>query len=245
MRVDAAIIGGTGVGHRLAELGGTPIHIPTPFGFARGKLLDHEGIRTLLLQRHGIGHKTPPHAINYRAIASAVRQLGAKACFSTAATGGLRTDWPNGTMAVCHEFINATGRNLTMFERGVVHTDFTEPFAESARGWLLAAAAAAGLDVQNRAIYVNGNGPRYETPHEVALYRKIGGDVVGMTAATEAIVMGESGVPYACLAVVTNAGAGIIGQPLSHEEVVEEMERIGAQAVQILLGAAKLAAASG
>ncbi|HRK20728.1 MAG TPA: MTAP family purine nucleoside phosphorylase [Fimbriimonadaceae bacterium] len=244
MRADVAIIGGTGVGSRLNELGGTPIHIPTPYGMARGRLVSHVGVRLILLQRHGIGHKTPPHGINYQAIADAVRRLKVKACFSTAATGGLRADWPNGTMAVCHEFIDATARNLTMFERDVVHTDFSEPFAESARHYLLRAAEAAGVSVKDRAIYVNGNGPRYETPHEIELYRRIGGDVVGMTAATEAILMGESGVPYACLAVVTNPGCGMAGQPLSHEEVVEQMEKSGADAVQVLLEAAKLAASA-
>lgn len=243
MRVDAAIIGGTGVGSRLEAMGGIPVHIPTPFGLARGRLLGHLGRRFLLLQRHGVGHKTPPHGINYRAIAAAVRQSGAAACFSTAATGGLRADWGNGTMAVCHEFIDVTARNLTLFERSVVHTDFSEPFSQAARHWLLEAAKAEGIQVRDKAIYVNGNGPRYETPHEIELYRKVGGDVVGMTAATEAILMGEAGVPYACLAVVTNAGAGMAGQPLSHEEVVEEMERSGEKAVRILLGAAHMAAA--
>src|SRR5688500_1502649 len=104
MRADAAIIGGTGVGSRLAELGGEPVSIDTQFGAASGTFLKHEGTGLLVLQRHGPGHKVPPHNINYRAMALAVKQSGAKACFSTAATGGLRDDWPCGTMAVCHDF---------------------------------------------------------------------------------------------------------------------------------------------
>ena len=238
MRVDAAIIGGTGVGSRLAALGGDSVTIDTQFGTASGSLITHNSTKILVLQRHGPGHKVPPHKINYRAIALAVKQCGAKACFSTAATGGLRDDWPCGTMAVCHDFVDLTARNLTLFDDQVVHTDFSEPFSEKARHALLESATSLGIPIEDRAIYVNGNGPRYETPYEIQLYRKMGGDVVGMTAATEAILMKEAGVDYACLAVVTNLAAGLTGIPLSHEEVVEEMERSGEKAVKILLAAA-------
>ena len=242
MRADAAIIGGTGVGSRLAELGGEPVSIDTTFGAANGALLGHDGMTILVLQRHGSGHKVPPHKINYRAMALAVKQSRAKACFSTAATGGLRDDWPCGTMAVCHDFVDLTARNLTLFDDEVVHTDFSEPFSEKARRALLESATSLGIRIEEQAIYVNGNGPRYETPYEIQLYRKMGGDVVGMTAATEAILMKEAGVDYACLAVVTNLAAGLAGVPLSHEEVVDEMERCGEKAVKILLGAAALVA---
>jgi 5'-methylthioadenosine phosphorylase len=238
MRVDAAIIGGTGVGSRLSAMGGTPIHIPTPFGLARGRLLTLQGINVLLVQRHGVGHRTPPHRINYRAMAWAVKSLGARACFATAATGGLREDWPNGTIAICTDFVDLTGRNLTLYDRDVVHTDFSYPFAESARLALLSSAEELGVEVHDGGIYINGNGPRYETPYEIQLYRRIGGEVVGMTAATEAILMGEAGVPYACLVVVTNQACGLTGAALSHEEVVEEMESSAEVALEILLGAA-------
>jgi 5'-methylthioadenosine phosphorylase len=239
MRADAAIIGGTGIGSRLAQLGGRPTVISTRFGAARGRLLAHEGTDILVLQRHGAGHKVPPHRVNYRAMALAVKASGAKACFSTAATGGLRDDWPCGFMALCHDFVDLTGRNQTLFEDEVVHTDFSEPFSPVARKAILDSAASLGIAVHDGAVYVNGNGPRYETPFEIQLYRRLGGDVVGMTAATEAILMKEAGVDYACLAVVTNLAAGLAGQPLSHEEVVAEMERSGQAAVDLLLQAAR------
>lgn len=241
MRVDVAIIGGTGVGSRLIALGGAPVCVPTPFGPSRGRLLEQNGLSILILQRHGVGHRFPPHRINYRAMAWAVAKLGARACFATAATGGLRDDWPNGTMAVCHDFVDLTARNLTLFDDGVVHTDFSNPFGDLARNALLEAARTEGIAVMERCVYINGNGPRYETPHEIQLYRKIG-DVVGMTAATEAILMGEAGVSYACLAVVTNQACGLAGAALSHVEVVEEMERTGESAVRILLSAAQAVA---
>lgn len=237
-----AIIGGTGIGHRLAALGGTPIAIPTEDGLFRAKKLDLNGIELYLLQRHSTGHKTPPHLVPYKAMARGLTSLGVKACLSTAATGGLRPDWGTGLMAVCSDFIDFTFRRLTLWDREVKHVDFTFPFDPAARQAMLSAAAAVGQPVNDGGVYVCGDGPRYETPTEVAMYRKLGGDVVGMTASSEAIAFREMGVPYACLAVVTNAGSGIGGQELTHEEVVEEMERIGPIAVEILKGAARILA---
>lgn len=238
MRIDVGIIGGTGIGDRLRALGGEAVHIPTTYGAIRGKKLDVGGKAVLLLSRHSAGHKVPPHKVNYLGMADALRRLGAKACFSTAAVGSLREDWPAGTMAVAHDFLDLTARNVTAFDRTVVHTDFSSPFP--ARGALLDAANKLDKPAHDGAIYLNGNGPRYETPFEIQLYARMKADVVGMTAATEAVCMRELGVPYGLLCVVTNLAAGISPIELSHEEVVEEMERSGETAVQILLEAVRL-----
>ena len=69
------------------------------------------------------------------------------------------------------------------------------------------------------AVYVGAEGPRYETPAEIALYQSWGGDVVGMTNIPEAVLAREAGLCYAAVAVVTNAAAGIGSSPVSHDEV--------------------------
>lgn len=234
MRVDAAIIGGTGIGDRLTALGGESMHVPTQAGMLRGKVIELRGRTVLLLKRHSAGHKVPPHMVNYRAMALGLAALGVPVCFATAAVGSLREDWGGGTMAVCHDFLDLSFRNPTLFDRTVVHTDFTNPFGPIARKALL---SGGGDDLKDKAVYVCGNGPRYETPHEIQMYRQLGGDVVGMTAATEAVLFRESGIAYGCLAVVTNFACGISPTPLTHEEVVEEMERSGQKAVDILASA--------
>lgn len=236
MRIHASIIGGTGVGDRLRDLGGKIYHVPTAMGLARGRLIEIEGRNVLVLARHGGGHKVPPHRVNYAAMALALKDLNIPYCFSTAAVGSLRPDWPGGTMAICNDFYDLTYRNPTLFDRSVVHTDFSQPFNEAARVLLLQSAQEQSISVHPNAVYVCGNGPRYETPHEIQQFKQLG-DVVGMTAATEAILMREAGVGYACVAVVTNLAAGISESPLSHEEVVEEMQRSGEKVVNLLLGA--------
>ncbi|HZH99155.1 MAG TPA: MTAP family purine nucleoside phosphorylase [Fimbriimonadaceae bacterium] len=236
MKVDLAIIGGTGIGERLGQLGGKAVHVPTPAGLLRGAVVQHAGRSVFLVRRHSGGHKVPPHKVNYTAIALGLKTLGVRACLATAAVGSLRQDWTAGTMAVMSDFIDLTGRNLTLFSRSVVHTDFTAPFGPGARAALLKAGRDLGHPLQEKCVYLCGNGPRYETPHEIQLLRNIG-HVVGMTSASEAILLREAGIEYAGLAVVTNLAAGISESPLSHEEVVEEMVRSGERAVQILLKA--------
>ncbi len=240
MQVDVGIIGGTGIGDRLASLGGTVTHVPTPYGMMRGMVLEQNGVRFFLVRRHSAGHKTPPHQVNYKAFAAGLQALGARRCFASAAVGSLRPDWVPGTFVVCSDFLDLTFRNLTMFERVVEHRDFTDPTSPSGNRALVEAGEHLGIEIEPKGIYLGLNGPRYETPHEIQMLKNIG-DVVGMTASSEAICMREVGIDYSCLAVVTNLAAGISETPLHHGEVVEVMQTRGEKAVQLFLHAAQIA----
>jgi 5'-methylthioadenosine phosphorylase len=233
MQVDVGIIGGTGVGDRLLRLGGKPLFVPTEAGMLRGRLIEHEGVSILLVSRHSAGHKVPPHKVNYHAMALGMKALGAKACLASAAVGSLRREWGPGTLVACSDFLDLTFRNFTIFDRKVVHTDFLQPFAPRVREAIL-----ASPNIVDGGVYVCLNGPRYESPAEIRFYEGLGGDLVGMTAATEAILMREAGVDYGTLAIVTNLASGYTDQPLSHEEVVVEMNRSGEAATNALLSAA-------
>jgi len=233
---DAAIIGGTGIGPRLMLAGAVPVTIPTPFGALRAHLLPSEGPRTLVVQRHSAGHGTPPHGVNYRAIADGLRRAGVRVVFSSAAVGSMRSEWSLGTFVVPHDVLDPSGRRLSLFDRGVVHTPFSHPFDPGARRALLSAAHEHHLHVADRAVYVNSDGPRYESPAEIRMLRTVGGDLVGMTVGSEAILMAEAGVPYACLAVVTNLAAGM-AEEINHGAVTDVMLARGGDAVAVLQSA--------
>jgi len=235
LKADVALVGGTGVGDRLAALGGAALHVPTPFGVLRGRLIDVDGLSVVAVRRHAEGHKTPPHMVRYEAIADGLRRLGVRACFSTAAVGSLHEDWPVGQLAVCTDILDLSCRRTTLFDREVRHTDFSSPFPAARH-----LRSAAGEDAEPNAVYACMDGPRYETPHEITILRQLGADVVGMTAASEAIAMREAGVPYGCLAVVTNLGCGLGHEELAHDEVTDVMESRGERIVQILLEAARV-----
>lgn len=238
MKVHVGIIGGTGIGDRLLELRGTPVHIPTPVGVLRGRLTESNGLEVLVVGRHSSGHKVPPHKVNYAAMALGMKSVGIRYCLSTAAVGSLRSDWGPGTLVSCSDFLDFSGRIPTLFDRTVTHTDFSYPFSLRVREKIGTASRAGGIQIVDDGVYVCANGPRYETPQEIEFYRQVGGDLVGMTATSEAILMREAGIEYGCLAIVTNFASGISPTPLNHLAVVEEMNRSGERAVKLLLATA-------
>lgn len=232
MKVDFGIIGGTGIGSRLLALPGRAISVETREGFVRGHLVEHGGASIVALSRHAAGHRVPPHRVPYRAIALALKRLGVRGCYATAAVGSLREDWGPGTLALCDDFLDLSARNVTMFDETIGHTDFTRPFDPGLR---VAVLRHAPPEMHNGGVYLNLNGPRYETPQEVRTFRSFGADVVGMTAGSEAVVMREAGVPYALLSVVTNLGTGLSSSVLHHGEVEDVMKSRGGTVVDLLL----------
>ncbi|MBS1722140.1 MAG: MTAP family purine nucleoside phosphorylase [Armatimonadetes bacterium] len=238
--VDVAIIGGTGIGERLMAMDGENVTIKTDLSEVVARRFEFGGAVMALFQRHSQGHKVPPHKVDYKSLTLAVKASGAKGCLASAAVGSLHLDWPPGTLASCTDFLDFTGRRLTFYDTEVRHTDFSVPFPLAPT--IVAAAAATGIKVEDAATYVGCDGPRYETPAEIRMMQELGGDVVGMTASSEAILMREAGVPYGCLAVVTNLGCGLAGEKLDHGEVVDVMRSHGQAVVDVLLAAAKLVA---
>lgn len=228
-----AVIGGTGVGGLLATESGFGVQIPTRFGLFRARKLPW----CLAVERHGGGHRVPPHMVNYLAIAEGLRRLGAEGCIATAAVGGLGNDLEPGDIGVCTGFVDFTDGPETRFERSVSHTDFGMAFDTGLSQRILTCAKEIGEPIHDGLVYACANGPRYETPDEIKAMRSLGCDVVGMTAAREAIAMREAGVPYACLAIVTNLAAGISDKPLSHEEVVHVMREKSEVVLRILKAA--------
>jgi 5'-methylthioadenosine phosphorylase len=228
------IIGGTGVGSLLALEPGCAVHVPTTLGTIRGRMIQIENRTAFLMSRHSAGHSIPPHKVNYAGMALALRALGAQICLATAAVGSLNPKMPVGMMAVCSDFLDLSGRNLTLFNHSVIHTPFAQPFGSIARAALLAADA----DLRNGGTYIGLNGPRFETPHEIRMLAQIG-DYVGMTAASEAILMKEAEIQYAVLAIVTNLGEGL-GGAVEHGLVGDVMKRYGPKAVEIMKKAVSL-----
>ncbi|MBS1706325.1 MAG: MTAP family purine nucleoside phosphorylase [Armatimonadetes bacterium] len=230
---DWVLIGGTGIGSRMAKMGSESVWIPTPFGSVRGISLKSGSQSVLCLQRHSSGHKVPPHKVNYRAMASAAALVKAKGCLSTAAVGCLNPAWRPGTLVICSDFIDLTFRSVTMFDRAVAHADFSHPMA--LREMLQRGGQKLGVPLESGGVYVGLDGPRYETPAEIEWVRRTGGNLVGMTASTEAECFGEAKIPYACLAIVTNLASGMSEGELSHTEVVDVMESVGPKVVELLL----------
>jgi len=223
-----AIVGGTGFEELPPEIFAEPLEIDTEQGTVRVLSVSDnytEPYKLYFLSRHGADHSLAPHQVNYRANALALKALGVGYVFATNAAGSLRTELPPGAFVILDDFIDFTKqRPLTLFGgHKWSHTDFTIPYSPLLRSMLLESAAAHKVPIQDRGTYVCCDGPRFESPAEVRLFRAWGGDLVGMTGLPEAVFAREAGLEYAAVAIVTNFGAGLTETPVAHSEVVLQM----------------------
>ncbi|HLN65597.1 MAG TPA: S-methyl-5'-thioadenosine phosphorylase [Symbiobacteriaceae bacterium] len=237
--VRLAIIGGTGVyDPRILENIREEV-IATPYGEALVRIGTYGGEEVAFLARHGKGHTVPPHLINYRANIMALKQLGVERVIATTAVGSTNPDMKPGDFVLIDQFLDFTkNRAATFFEGGeigVVHTDFTEPYCPECRAILAAAAKALPITVHNGGCYVCSEGPRFETPAEIRMFQKLGGDLVGMTNVPESVLAREAGLCYATVSMVTNFGAGISPTALTHEEVLEVMAENGENLKKLIM----------
>lgn len=225
--MEYAIIGGTGVydPKLLSDVGSREVE--TPYGTIVVDTGTYEGVEVAFLPRHGKDHSVPPHKINYRANIWGLKALGVKRILATAAVGSINEAMQPGHFVIIDQFLDFTkSRVLTFFDdgdRGVVHVDVTEPYCPVIRAALIEVGRGLGITLHPTGTYVCVEGPRYESAAEIRAFRILGGDVVGMTNIPEAVLAREIGICYATMAMVTNMGAGMAKQPLSHDEVVEIM----------------------
>ena len=222
-----AIIGGTGL-TQLANLEITHRQvIRTPYGepsgaLSFGKINDHE---VIFLARHGYGHTTPPHEVNYRANMWALQSEGVKHVISVATVGGIHRDMAPGVIAVPDQIIDYTwGRKSTYYEGGekpVVHMDFTWPYCDEMRQMCMKACDLAGERYIDGGVYGAVQGPRLETKAEIDRLERDGATMVGMTGMPEAALARELGLCYAALTVCANyaAGRGSSSEAITYEEV--------------------------
>jgi purine-nucleoside phosphorylase len=152
------------------------------------------------------------------------KRLGASIVVLTNAAGGLDPSFGPGTLMVMRDHINLTGLNPLIGGNadglGERFTDLTEAWSPRLRVALHAAGAAEGV-VLAEGVYVGLTGPNYETPAEVRMLAALGGHAVGMSTVLECIAARWVGLEVCGVSLVTNAGAGYTGVPLTHKEVLE------------------------
>jgi purine-nucleoside phosphorylase len=165
------------------------------------------------------------------------RALGAGLVVLTNAAGGLDHSFRPGTLMVMRDHINLTGRNpLTgpnADELGPRFPDMTDAWSPRLRTLLRAAGAVEGVPLEE-GVYVGLTGPTYETPAEVRMLAGLGGHAVGMSTVLECIAARWVGLEVCGVSLVTNAGAGYSGAPLTHAEVLEAGLEAGPRLARVL-----------
>jgi len=221
--MEFGIIGGTGFCGEGEEGEGERLPVETRYGMVAVDRARWGGVEVAFVRRHGRGHGIPPHRVNYRGNIAALRKLGVRNILTSAAVGSLSEEMPPGRLVVVDQFLDFTrGRPSTFFdgESGeVVHVDMTQPYCPHLRGEIGAAAELLGEEVQVGGTYACAEGPRFETPAEIRMFRQLGADVVGMTSVPEVVLAREVGICYATVGIVTNWAAGMSKEPIRHGEV--------------------------
>ncbi len=222
-RHDLALVMGSGwlpavdaLGEATAEISSTDLP-----GFAPPAVEGHAGrIRSVRAGDKNLlvflGRTHFYEGLGVRSVVHGVRTSAAAGCSTVVLTngcGGLDQSWAPGTPVLIADHINLTATSPI---EGANFIDLTDLYSPRLRE--LCREVDPSLD---EGVYVQLPGPHYETPAEIGMIRAIGGTLVGMSTTLEAIAAREAGMEVLGISLVTNLAAGITGEPLNHEEVLE------------------------
>jgi purine-nucleoside phosphorylase len=221
---DIALTLGSGWGKAADIIGETVATIPATevTGFSRPALEGHVGTLRSIRTPGGknvlvIGARThyyENHGV--RRVVHSVRTAaatGAEIMVLTNGAGGIRETWTPGQPVLISDHINLTADSPL---EGATFIDLTDLYSARLRG------IARGIDPSlDEGVYTQFRGPHYETPAEVQMVKHVGGHIVGMSTALEAIAAREAGMEVLGFSLITNLAAGIQQTPLSHAEVIE------------------------
>jgi purine-nucleoside phosphorylase len=229
---DIAVVLGSGLGEFANRLTDS---VALPYGdlphWPASKVIGHEG--RLVVGRlggrrvaalSGRVHFYEGHDLRTVTFAARVMaRLGVKVLILTNAAGGVNVKLTPGTLMVIDDHINLLGSNPLVGANedafGVRFPDMTEVYSKRLRGVADAVAKEQGLPI-GHGVYAALHGPSYETPAEIRYLRTIGADAVGMSTVPEAIVARHMGVEVLGISCISNAAAGVLPQPLNHDEVM-------------------------
>lgn len=160
-----------------------------------------------------------------------MKELGVTQLVVTNAAGGVNESFSPGDLMLITDHINNMGSNPLIgpndSQLGVRFPDMSEAYSKDLRQIAKGIADKLELKVQE-GVYVGNTGPTYETPAEVRMIRTLGGDAVGMSTVPEVIVARHAGLKVLGISCISNMAAGILDQPLNHEEVIETTEKVKA-----------------
>ena len=222
-RHDIALTLGSGWAKAADLIGETTATIPATeiTGFRAAAVVGHSGsLRSVRLPNGTralvIGARTHFYeGLGVRSVVHSVRAAaatGAKIMILTNGAGGIKPTWTSGTPVLISDHINLTAASPL---EGATFVDLTDLYSARLRG--IARGIDPGLD---EGVYVQFRGPHYETPAEVQMAKAIGGHIVGMSTALEAIAARQAGMEVLGMSLITNPAAGIQKEPLSHTEVL-------------------------
>ena len=237
-RADTAVVLGSGLGDygetfdqiskiKYSDLPGFPAS--TAPGHAGELMSGTKGGKRVLIMN---GRFHMYEGIDVRQIAMPIRVmrlLGVQNLILTNAAGGVNLSFKPGDLMMINDYINLTGHSplvgANMPEFGPRFPDMSHVFSRELQCICRQAAEQMGLSLQE-GVYCWMTGPCYETPAEIRMIRLLGADAVGMSTVPDAMAAVHAGMNVLGISCITNMAAGILDQPITHQEVLETGQRI-------------------
>lgn len=225
-----------------------PVAVETPFGICFVTRGSYAGVDALHISRHGDGHVRLSNQVTHRANIWALKELGATTVLGCTACGAVDPTLELGSLVVFDDLHFISNR----LPDGSLCTFFTEPgdprrghwilhggpFSPGAREALLAAAAEAGYPARDGGTYGHVDGPRFNTPVEIAQLAECGVSAVSQTAGPDTVLCGELELPFALIGFVTDyANEASPGDPTPVSELIELMGRSASIFAEVMRGA--------
>jgi purine-nucleoside phosphorylase len=168
-----------------------------------------------------------------------LKAWGIETLFVTNAAGGINLSYSPGDLMLIQDHINFMFRSPLMgpndSKLGVRFPDMSTAYDPALRQLAHRVAQAQGISLRE-GVYVATLGPSFETPAEIRMFRQLGGDAVGMSTVPEVIVARHAGMRVLGISCISNMAAGILPQPLTHEEVLETGRQVKSKFIQLIKG---------
>ena len=169
--------------------------------------------------------------------ARVMRLLGVETLVVTNAAGAVNKDYTPGDLMIISDHLNLSGSNpligKNLNEFGTRFPDMSNAYDKALRAQVKDIAKNLGIEVRE-GVYAMFSGPTYETPAEVRMARILGADAVGMSTVPEVIIANHSGMKVIGVSCMTNMAAGILEQPLNHEEVMETSAKVRKTFIELM-----------
>jgi 5'-methylthioadenosine phosphorylase len=202
------LIGGTGMYDADVLQQSEEVSISTPYGECSRPIIKGmlQGVRVVIIPRHGKGHVLNPSNVNYRANIWVMKELGVERILAPCAVGSLQEHIKPGDLVLTDQFIDMTAKRISTFydENKVAHVPMAEPFCGEMRGILARHASKLGIPHHEKGVNIIMEGPRFSTRAESALYRSWGASTINMTMMPEVVLAREQDMCYAAISQVTD-----------------------------------------
>ncbi len=224
---------------KVIPYGEIPNFCPTTVSGHTGQLVygTFNGVNVICMQgrlHYYEGYKMEDITLPIRVM----KLIGVKMLIVTNAAGGINLDFEAGDIMLIEDHINFMGYNPligpNVEELGPRYCDMTYAYTPELRD--IAKETAEKLSVNlKQGVYLACSGPSFETPAEIRAFRTLGADAVGMSTVPEVIVASHCGLKVLAFSLITNMAAGVLGQPLTEEEVIETGARKGKTLERLVL----------